>query len=54
MPTPNVSVVDLKFVAARETTIDEINDAIRQAADGPMKGVLGYTLEPNVSIRFQP
>ena len=52
MPTPNVSVVDLKFVAARETTIDEINDAIRQAADGPMKGVLGYTLEPNVSIDF--
>ncbi|KPQ10729.1 MAG: glyceraldehyde-3-phosphate dehydrogenase, type I [Saliniramus fredricksonii] len=52
VPTPNVSVVDLKFVAARETTIDEINDAIRQAADGPMKGVLGYTLEPNVSIDF--
>ncbi|HMB12253.1 type I glyceraldehyde-3-phosphate dehydrogenase [Saliniramus sp.] len=52
VPTPNVSVVDLKFVAARETTIDEINDAIRKAADGPMKGVLGYTLEPNVSIDF--
>lgn len=52
VPTPNVSVVDLKFVAARETTIDEINAAIRQAADGPMKGVLGYTLEPNVSIDF--
>ena len=52
VPTPNVSVVDLKFVASRDTTVDEINAAIRQAADGPMKGVLGYTLEPNVSIDF--
>ncbi len=52
VPTPNVSVVDFKFVAARDTTIDEINAAIKKAADGPMKGVLGYTLEPNVSIDF--
>ncbi|MGY6568967.1 MAG: type I glyceraldehyde-3-phosphate dehydrogenase [Salinarimonas sp.] len=52
VPTPNVSVVDLKFVAARDTTVEELNAAIRQAADGPMKGVLGYTLEPNVSIDF--
>jgi glyceraldehyde 3-phosphate dehydrogenase len=52
VPTPNVSVVDFKFVAKRATTVDEINAAIRTAADGPMKGVLGYTLEPNVSIDF--
>ncbi|MCC5977709.1 MAG: type I glyceraldehyde-3-phosphate dehydrogenase, partial [Salinarimonas sp.] len=52
VPTPNVSVVDFKFVAKRATTVDEINAAIKQAADGPMKGVLGYTLEPNVSIDF--
>ncbi|MGY6644696.1 MAG: type I glyceraldehyde-3-phosphate dehydrogenase [Salinarimonas sp.] len=52
VPTPNVSVVDFKFVAKRATTVEEINAAIRQAADGPMKGVLGYTLEPNVSIDF--
>ncbi|WP_341992566.1 type I glyceraldehyde-3-phosphate dehydrogenase [Azorhizobium sp. AG788] len=52
VPTPNVSVIDLKFVAKRATTIEEINAAIKQAADGPLKGVLGYTLEPNVSIDF--
>ncbi len=52
VPTPNVSVIDLKFVAKRETTIEEVNAAIKQAADGPLKGVLGYTLEPNVSIDF--
>ncbi len=52
VPTPNVSVVDFKFVAKRATTVEEINAAIKQAADGPMKGVLGYTLEPNVSIDF--
>jgi glyceraldehyde 3-phosphate dehydrogenase len=52
VPTPNVSVIDLKFVASRATTIEEINAAIKAAADGPMKGVLGYTNEPNVSIDF--
>jgi glyceraldehyde 3-phosphate dehydrogenase len=52
VPTPNVSVVDLKFVAKRATTKDEINAAIKAAADGPLKGVLGYTLSPNVSIDF--
>jgi len=52
VPTPNVSVVDLKFIAKRETTVDEINSAIRSAADGTMKGVLGYTDAPNVSIDF--
>jgi glyceraldehyde 3-phosphate dehydrogenase len=52
VPTPNVSVVDFKFVAKRETTKDEINAAIKAAAEGPLKGVLGYTAEPNVSIDF--
>ncbi len=52
VPTPNVSVVDLKFTAKRETTVEEINDAIRASADGAMKGVLGYTDLPNVSIDF--
>lgn len=52
VPTPNVSVVDFKFIAKRATTKDEINAAIKAAADGPMKGVLGYTLVPNVSIDF--
>ncbi len=52
VPTPNVSVVDLKFIAKRATTKDEINAAIKAAADGPLKGILGYTNEPNVSIDF--
>ncbi|WP_126977913.1 type I glyceraldehyde-3-phosphate dehydrogenase [Frigidibacter oleivorans] len=52
VPTPNVSVVDLTFEAARETTVEEINAAIRGAADGPLKGILGYTDRPNVSIDF--
>ncbi len=52
VPTPNVSVVDFKFVAKRPTTKDEVNEAIRAAADGQLKGVLGYTLHPNVSADF--
>jgi glyceraldehyde 3-phosphate dehydrogenase len=52
VPTPNVSVVDLTFVAKRETSVDEINGAIRAAADGPLKGILGYTDAPLVSIDF--
>ena len=52
VPTPNVSAVDLVFTAKRATSVDEINAAIRAAADGPMKGVLGYTAAPNVSIDF--
>jgi glyceraldehyde 3-phosphate dehydrogenase len=52
VPTPNVSVVDFKFVAKRATTKDEINAAIKAAADGPLKGILGYTDKPNVSIDF--
>jgi len=52
VPTPNVSVVDLTFEAARDTSYEEINDAIRAAADGPLKGVLGYTDWKNVSMDF--
>ena len=52
VPTPNVSVVDLKFIAKRATSKDEINAAIKAAADGPLKGVLGYTNDKNVSCDF--
>ena len=52
VPTPNVSVVDLKFVAKRKTTKDEINAAIKAAAEQQLKGILGYTESPNVSIDF--
>ena len=52
VPTPNVSCVDLTFEAARNTTIEEINAAIHAAAAGPMKGVLGVTDEPLVSMDF--
>ncbi|KJS27943.1 MAG: glyceraldehyde-3-phosphate dehydrogenase [Hyphomonadaceae bacterium BRH_c29] len=52
VPTPNVSLVDLKFLSKKKTTPAEINAAIIAAADGPMKGVLGYTDQPNVSIDF--
>jgi len=52
VPTPNVSVVDLVFEAGRATTVDEVNAAIRAAADGRLKGVLGYTDQPNVSSDF--
>jgi glyceraldehyde 3-phosphate dehydrogenase len=52
VPVPNVSVVDFKFVAKRATTMEEINNAIKSAADGKLKGILGYTFEPNVSIDF--
>jgi glyceraldehyde 3-phosphate dehydrogenase len=52
VPTPNVSVVDLKFLAKRGTTKDEVNAAIKAAAEGPLKGVLGFTNAANVSIDF--
>lgn len=52
VPTPNVSLVDLKFVAERETSVDEINEAIRQAAKRKMKGILAYDPAPKVSVDF--
>ena len=53
VPTPNVSVVDLKFIAKRATTVEEINNAIKAAAaSGALKGILGFTDKPNVSSDF--
>lgn len=53
VPTPNVSVVDLKFFAKRATSVEEINAAIKAAAtSGPLKGILGYTEFKNVSSDF--
>ena len=52
VPTPNVSVVDFTFVPTRQTSIEEINEAVIAAADGPMQGVLGYHREPLVSVDF--
>ena len=52
VPTPNVSVVDLTFEAARDTSAGEINDAIRAAAEGAIKGILGYTDAQLVSSDF--
>jgi len=52
VPTPNVSVVDLTFVARREVTGDEINAAVMAAADGPLKGILDYDDTAKVSVDF--
>ena len=52
MPTPNVSVVDFKFVAKRATSVQEVNDAIKAAAAGPMKGILDVVDAPLVSSDF--
>ena len=52
VPTPNVSVVDFKFVAKRATSKDEINGAVKRAAEQQLKGILGYTDAPNVSSDF--
>jgi glyceraldehyde 3-phosphate dehydrogenase len=52
VPTPNVSVIDLKIIPARETTVEEINSAMSRAAANELKGVLAVTSEPLVSIDF--
>ncbi|MBX3549674.1 MAG: type I glyceraldehyde-3-phosphate dehydrogenase [Xanthobacteraceae bacterium] len=52
VPTPNVSVVDFKFIAKKTTTKDEVNDAVKRAAAQQLKGILGTTDQPNVSIDF--
>ena len=49
VPIPTGSATDLTFTAARETTVDEVNAAIKAAADGPLKGILVYTEDPIVS-----
>jgi glyceraldehyde 3-phosphate dehydrogenase len=52
VPTPNVSLIDLVFTPGRDTTKEELNAALKAAADGPMKGVLDYTDQPLVSSDF--
>jgi glyceraldehyde 3-phosphate dehydrogenase len=52
VPTPNVSVVDLKFIPGRQTTVDEINAAMERASEQQLKGILAVTREPLVSTDF--
>jgi len=52
VPTPNVSVIDLKFIAKRKVTAEDVNAAVKAAAEGALKGVLDYDVEPKVSIDF--
>ena len=52
VPTINVSVVDLTFIAGRDTSVDEINETVKAAAEGELKGILGYNDEPLVSVDF--
>lgn len=52
VPTINVSIVDLSFVAERETSVEEINSVMKEAAEGELKGVLAYNDEPLVSVDF--
>jgi glyceraldehyde 3-phosphate dehydrogenase len=52
VPTPNVSAVDLTFVAGKSVTVDEVNELIREASLGKMSAVLAYDPEPKVSIDF--
>jgi glyceraldehyde 3-phosphate dehydrogenase len=52
VPTPNVSIVDFTCIVKKETTLDEVNAAVKAAADGPLKGILLYSDEPLVSMDF--
>jgi len=52
VPTPNVSLIDLTFTSSRDTTVDEINGALKEAADGRLKGVLNFNELPLVSVDF--
>ena len=52
VPTINVSLVDLSFVAKRDTTVDEVNDILKAASEGALKGILTYNTEPLVSVDF--
>jgi glyceraldehyde 3-phosphate dehydrogenase len=52
VPVPNVSVVDLKIVARRATSVEEINGAMKRASEQQLKGILGTTDRPNVSVDF--
>jgi glyceraldehyde 3-phosphate dehydrogenase len=52
VPTINVSLVDLSFIAARDTTVEEVNAIVKAASEGELKGILGYNIEPLVSVDF--
>ncbi len=52
VPTPNVSAVDLTFQASKDVTVEDVNEVMREAAEGHMRAVLGYDVEPKVSIDF--
>jgi len=52
VPTINVSVVDLSFIAARDTTVDEVNAIMKEASNGALKGILTYNTEPLVSVDY--
>jgi glyceraldehyde 3-phosphate dehydrogenase len=52
VPTINVSVVDLSFIAARDTSLDEVNAVLKEASEGELKGILDYNTEPLVSVDF--
>jgi glyceraldehyde 3-phosphate dehydrogenase len=52
VPTINVSIVDLSFIAARDTTVEEVNAIMKEASEGSLKGILGYNTAPLVSIDF--
>jgi glyceraldehyde 3-phosphate dehydrogenase len=52
VPTPNVSVVDLVVQLGKTATVDEVNSALKEAAEGDLKGILAYREEPLVSIDF--
>ena len=52
VPTINVSLVDLSFIAERDTTVEEVNAILKEAADGPLKGILAYNTLPLVSVDF--
>jgi glyceraldehyde 3-phosphate dehydrogenase len=53
VPTPNVSLVDVVINVEKETTLEEVNGALKAAAEGPMKGILGFSEEPLVSIDYR-
>ena len=53
VPTPNVSLVDVVINVEKETSAEEVNQTLKDAADGPMKGILAMSYEPLVSIDFK-
>src|SRR5438034_5526471 len=53
VPTPNVSVVDLNVLVEKKTTAEEVNAALKEAADGPLKGILQYSTDELVSVDFK-